>query len=114
MIKDRCDELKEKFYECARKLNLKFNPDILKGRVSDLKDHSDIKIDEEIFKKCPIINLGRCLNAKYEVESINEKNLYDYFDNKYIEYDEQRVKEGIEKNKNLVDQSTEKYMNTKQ
>jgi len=114
MIKDKCEELKEKFYECTRKLNLKFNPNLLKARVSDINNYSDLKIDEDIFKKCPIIELGRCLNAKYEVESINEKNLYDYFDNKFKEYDEQRLKDGIEKNKNLVNQSTEKFTNMKQ
>jgi hypothetical protein len=114
MIKDKCDELKEKFYECARKLNLKFDTNLLKVRVSDLQDNSNIKIDEEVFKKCPIVELGKCLHAKYEVENINEKNLYDYFDNKYKEFDQKRANEELEKNKMIVNQNTGMGLNRKQ
>jgi hypothetical protein len=81
-----CSKIKEEYYECIKQEKLGYDPGLLKYKASaSLQKLNDIRITEDVYKKCKGSLFSKCLSHKYELKSINEKELADYYNKKYEE-----------------------------
>jgi len=79
-----CREIKEEVFNCIKKNNLGYNPEILKFNMkSSIKQVGQLKIDNNLLTKCNSNKLAQCLTLKYDVSSIDDKKLYEYYTDKF-------------------------------
>ena len=84
MSKINCETIKKEYYDCLKSNNLGFDPELLKFNAGKIiKNFPNLRIDDKIMKKCGSDKLANCLSAKYDILSINEKELSKYYEDKY-------------------------------
>jgi hypothetical protein len=81
-----CSEIKKEYFNCIKSKNLGFESDVLKYRVAKLENFEKFYVPEKIMKACKSQILAKCLEEKYEIKSINDKELADYYNDKYQNY----------------------------
>jgi hypothetical protein len=84
-MNDICLEIKKEFYECVKSEKLGFNPEFLKLKATNSKVQQGVLIEENIIRKCKGNRLAKCLSEKYQIQSINEKELSSYYQSQYEE-----------------------------
>lgn len=81
-----CNKVKEQYYECIKNEKLGYDAGLLKYKAAiSLNKLNEIRISEEVYKRCNGSLLSKCLSQKYELKNINEKELASYYNKKFEE-----------------------------
>jgi hypothetical protein len=78
-----CTRIKKEFFNCVKSHNLNFDTDMLKFKAAKLENTEKFNIPEEIMKTCNSQKLAKCLELKYEIMKINDKELAEYYNEKF-------------------------------
>ncbi len=94
-----CGEIKVKLTNCLKQHDIGFDQKYLdlsvKKRMGDVKA---FRIDPKILEKCDYKQFANCLEEKYSIGKMNEKLLYEFYQNKYIKMKAEEERKAIMNN----------------
>jgi hypothetical protein len=75
------------------------------------EDAKAFRIDQKILEKCEYRKLANCLEDKYSIGKLNEKLLYEFYQNKYIKMLSEQERKAIQNNLVITGRDDQKNNN---
>jgi hypothetical protein len=79
-----CDEIKEKLYQCLKNKDIGFDNRYLKLSAKRRQENINLfKINKSILEECNYKELTYCLEAKFDMNTIDHRKLYKFYEDKF-------------------------------
>jgi hypothetical protein len=86
-----CDIIKEKVYNCLKDKDLGYDSRYLKlASKRKLEDIKLFKIDRKALEECKYQNLSNCLEKKFDLDQINHRKLYSFYEDQFYKEKEKQ------------------------
>jgi hypothetical protein len=109
-----CDDLKTKLYACLKDYDLGYDVRYLK--LAARKKYEDInlfKINRSILNECKYEDFTKCLENKFSLNKINEKLLYQFYEDKYKKLKKKSQAATVKDNRIVLEEEKPKKSKTR-